>query len=94
VDRPLLYVDFNEMLDKNLVLLSRLDITSDLSGNDVALREGLAVDVYTDDVDANGRRDNLVASGVVEENRSTGWGAHVKWCCRIDSRGIRHQSDN
>lgn len=92
--QPMLYVDFNEMLESNLVLLSTEDTKPDSSGEAVSLHEGLEVIVYTNDTDDNGNVDNLVASGVVERNNSTtGWAAHVKWCCRIDSRGIRHESE-
>jgi hypothetical protein len=91
--RPLLYVDFNEMIESDLVLLSQADTRLDANGKEVKLHEGLLVDVYTEDVDEHGSPDNLLASGVVEKNLATEWSAHVKWLCRIDSRGIRHQSD-
>ena len=91
--KPMLYVDFNEMLEPNLVLLSATDTKVDSHGNVVTLADGLEVMVYMDDTGANGCVDNLVATGMVEKNRSTGWGAHVKWCCRIDANGIRHQSE-
>ena len=91
--KPMLYVDFNEMLESNLVLLSAGDTKTDSRGEVVSLREGLEVVVYMDDMDDNGNIDNLVASGVVERNTSTtGWAGHVKWCCRIDSSGIRYES--
>ncbi len=91
--KSMFYVDFNEMVESNLVLLSVGDIMTDSSGEAVSLREGLEVVVYTDDTDDNGNVDNLVANGVVERNTSTtGWAGHVKWCCRIDSSGIRHES--
>jgi hypothetical protein len=93
VTRPLLYVDFNEMVESDLVLLSQADTKLDVNGKEVALREGLLVDVYTDDVDEHGNPDNLVASGVVERNQATDWSAHVKWLCRVDHRGIKSQSD-
>ena len=92
--KPMLYVDFNEMLESNLVLLSVEDIKTDSRGGVVSLHEGLEVIVYMDDSDGNGNADNLVARGVVERNNSTiGWAAHVKWCCRICSGGIRHESE-
>jgi hypothetical protein len=91
--RPLLYVDFNELLEPNLVLLSAADVKIALDGEAVLLREGLEVSVYTDDIDEFGRPDSLVANGVVELNVATGWGAHVRWCCRIDECGISHQSE-
>lgn len=91
--RPFLYVDFNEMLEADLVLLSATDTKPDVNGIEVVLNEGLEIDVCMDDSDASGRADNLVARGVVERNRVAGWGAHVKWCCRIDASGIKHQSE-
>jgi hypothetical protein len=90
---PRLHVDFNEMLEPDLVLLSKEDTKVDTHGNVVFLREGLHVRIYDDDSDANGKVDNLIAEGVVERNVATGWSAVAKWCCRIDSTGIRHESD-
>jgi hypothetical protein len=88
------HVDFNEMLEANLVLLSAGDEKLDDQGKIVLLREGLEVTVLMEDFDVTGRVDSLVAIGVVEQNRSdASWGRHVKWCCRIDNRGIRHQSE-
>jgi hypothetical protein len=93
LDQTHAHVDFNEMLEPDLVLLSATDTKVDSEGNVVTLSDGLEVIVYMEDTDATGRVDNLVAAGVVEENRSAGWGAHAKWCCRIDVNGIRHQSE-
>ena len=94
MDKPMLYVDFNEMVEPNLVLLSAQDTKNDSFGKSVSLREGLKVIVYMEDTDESGNVDNLVASGVVEKNElTTGWANHVKWCCRIDGGGIRHQSE-
>jgi hypothetical protein len=90
---PGLYVDFNELLESDLVLLSQHDTRQDAKGNTVHLYEGLIISIFSDDVDGNGNPDNLVAEGVVERNRNDGWAKHVKWCRRIGSQGIRHQSD-
>lgn len=89
---PTLYVDFNEMLEGDLVLLSKGDFKAAVGGTTVNLTEGLIVNIYTDDEDDFGPN-NLVASGVVEINRDSGWSSHVKWCCRIDSKGIRYEFD-
>jgi hypothetical protein len=86
-------VDFNEMLDANRVLFSAEDERLDSLGRKVAVQAGMVVVVYMDDVDDLGKKDNLVARGLVEINTSTGWAKHVKWCCRIDSDGIRHESE-
>jgi hypothetical protein len=91
--RPRLYVDFNELIERNLVLLSKDDTKLTLTGESVLLYEGLAIDVYSDDLNDEGKPDNLIASGIVERNSTRGWAKHVKWCCRIDSDGIRHESD-
>ena len=95
MDRPRLYVDFNEMVTADIVLLSKSDSKVDSAGNVIVFYEGLPVDIYMDDLDENGRPDNLIASGAaVRYDLSTypGW-SHVKWCCRINAAGIRHASD-
>ncbi|MBL1437814.1 MAG: hypothetical protein COB08_016630 [Rhodobacteraceae bacterium] len=86
-------IDFNEMVAADVVLFSQNDARADIQGNFVALFEGLNVSLTEDDCDENGEPDALVATGLVELNTFEGWGAHVKWCCRIDSTGIAHQSD-
>lgn len=91
--KPVFLVDFNEMLEADLVLLAKEDTRADIHGNVVSLKEGMDVSLCMDDTDTKGHSDVLVATGVVEMNRSTGWAAHVKWCCRIDLNGIRHHSE-
>ncbi len=93
MDRPRIYVDFNEMLEDDLVLLSKYDHKVDSTGNIISFYEGMSISIYTDDVDDNGKIDNLIADGVVELNIDKGWSAHVKWCCRINELGIKHESD-
>jgi len=88
-DRPRIYVDFNEMLDKDLVLLARADSKTDSSGQEVQLFEGMPVHLYSDDVEPHDAI--LIADGKVEQNVDTGWSAEVKWCCRIDAVGIREE---
>ncbi|WP_026685656.1 hypothetical protein [Azovibrio restrictus] len=90
--KPMLYVDFNEMLEPDLVLLSTSDTKTASNGALVTLEAGQEVTVYMDDIDEHGNSDNLVATGIVEANKTEGWGTHVKWCCRIDANGILHQS--
>ena len=86
-------VDFNEMLEPDLVLLSADDIRADARGSPVTLTSGLKVVVFEKDTDSSGATDNLVATGIVERNQTTGWAFHVKWCCRSDAAGIRHESE-
>lgn len=93
LDRPRIPVDFNEMVESDLVLLSLGDSKTDSHGASVQLHEGLAIDIYMDDEDDAGQPDPLVASGVVEATAGRGWAPHVKWSCRITPPGIRHLSD-
>ena len=65
---PRIYVDFNEMLEEDLVLFSKEDSKKDSAGNFVQLFEGLFVKIYMDDVDEAGNVDNLIAEGIVERN--------------------------
>lgn len=89
----MLKVDFNEMLESDLVLLSQDDIKLDSLGSQVLLYEGLAITIYMDDVDDLGRKDDLIAHGIVERNSHLGWSSAAKWCCRIDLMGIENESD-
>jgi len=92
MDKPYFYVDFNEMIDADTVLLSAGDWKVDARGVTVQLHEGMLVSVYMDDLSGNGNVDNLVANGVVTQNTEAGWAANAKWCCRIDTDGIRPES--
>ena len=88
-----LYVDFNEMLEEDLVLLSKDDRKIDSSGVIHRLCEGITVEIYMDDFTDDGIADNLIATGVVELVQGRGWAPSTKWACRIDARGIRSESD-
>lgn len=84
-------VDFNEMPEPGLVLLSTTDVRSDMNGHSVHLHAGLPVVIFVDDVDETGRAGYLYATGLVELNARHDWSQHVKWCCRIDADGIRRR---
>ncbi|MCB9763208.1 MAG: hypothetical protein H6739_25755 [Alphaproteobacteria bacterium] len=86
---PRVCVDFNEMVDRDLVLLSATDTVVDSDGAVVGLEVGLTVHLYMPDVDETGQVDPLVASGRVERNTARDWSAHVRWCCRIDEGVLR-----
>ena len=94
MDKPRILVDFNELAG-NIVLLSQGDTKMDSGGNLITFREGMAISVY-DENEENGDQDNLLADGIAVLNPLAkdhpAW-AHVKWCCRIDENGIRHESD-
>lgn len=90
---PRIYVDFNEMIDKNLVLLSKTDFKKNSDGLLIELKEGLCIKIYMDDTDDLNKQDNLIAEGTVELNNS-GLFDICKWNCRIDENGIRHESES
>lgn len=87
------WVDFNELIEPDLVALSNSETKVTRDGLTIHLHEGLLVDVYENDIDSSGKKANIVASGVVELNKNSGWSSRVRWCCRIDKSGIRHESD-
>ena len=90
--RLLFSVDFNELLEYDLVLFSQKDARENVCGELISLYEGLKVNIYMGDGDDKGNRDDLVASGYVTAN-TTEYYPYVKWCCRIDEKGIRSESE-
>jgi hypothetical protein len=93
MDRPRIHVDFNEMVEENLVLLSKENSKRDSAGNLIEMLEGKKVYIYDDDVDDLGNPDPLVADGIIELNTHNDWSRNVRWCCRINESGILHLSD-
>ena len=87
-----IYVDFNEMIEENLVILSDTDIKEDSKGNKIELKEGLKVKLYSDDLCGCNESDNLIADGEVELNTHGNWDREPKWNCRINKRGIYNES--
>ncbi|MCG8580068.1 MAG: hypothetical protein MI866_09135 [Bacteroidales bacterium] len=87
-----LHVDFNEMIEEDLVLLSKTDFKQDSNGNMVELKEGIHVKLYDHDLSSCNEVDNLITGGVVELNTHAGSAGEAKWCCRIDSKGIYNES--
>jgi len=90
---PIFLVDFNELVEPNVVLLSQTDRREDQSGRMFALAEGMKVLVSEVDLNERGERDDLIAAGTVVRNSAGGWTAAAKWSCLIDSRGVRHRSE-
>ena len=48
---------------------------------------------YMEDLDDQGRRDDLVASGIVEPSPDWLQEHGSKWVLVIDENGVRHESD-
>lgn len=88
-----IFVDFNEMVEEDLVILSESDTKEDSKGNKVLLKEGLKVKLYSDDLCGCNESDNLIADGIVELNTNGNWDREAKWNCRINKLGIYNESD-
>src|SRR2546428_11127581 len=85
---PSIYVDLLKTDADNAVRLVTLGTKEDLQRFNIELREGLILPLYTDDGDDEGRRDDLVFTGVAHFNAEIG-----EWVARIDWHVIRHVSD-
>jgi hypothetical protein len=97
LDKPRLYVDLNELIAEDLVLLSAHDSKVDSSGTTVSMKEGMQVFIYCDDnVDEDDRFDPFIADGIIERARpehEDSFLERVPWRCRIDSNGLRLMSE-
>lgn len=90
MNKPRIYVDFNEMVTENIVLLSKEDSKINSKGDVISFYEGMPVSIYSDNYE-DGKSDNLIADGIAVKYDLSSfphW-THVKWCCL----GIIHESD-
>jgi hypothetical protein len=87
-----LRADFNGLFD-DLLCLSHSDSAVDETGTAVTLTVGMSVIAFGEDVDEQGQRDNLIASGVVEPSPAWLRCNGSKWVLRIDRNGVRHESE-
>ena len=85
LDRPRIAVDFNEMIEQDLVLLAADDTVVDSTGERVVLRA--RVYLYMDDADEKGNPTYLLASGIAERHHANDWSGRARWRCRIDEWG-------
>lgn len=93
-----LYADFNGLFRTEgggfILCLSHQKVCRDQQGNEVAVHEGMTITAFDEDVDDQGNRDDLLASGTVEQ--APDWLAKhgSRWVLRVDERGVRHESDD
>ena len=86
---PRVYVDFQNADPMGRLRLTAAGTLEDLARQGVQLREGLVLDLYSDDSDEAGGRDELRVPGRVEfadDERA--------WVAVIDWTAIRHASDD
>ena len=89
---PKVYADFNGVFGE-LLCLSHGETCKDESGAEVHLRAGMIVTAFDQDADEQGVRDDLIATGVVEQSPEWLQCRGSKWALRIDKDGVRHESD-
>lgn len=65
---PSISVDFNEMIDIDIVYLSQSNTRKDSYKLDIQLSEGLEVIVYENDINHHGNIDRLISKGYVIRN--------------------------
>jgi hypothetical protein len=85
--KPQVYVDFHNADRQGRIRLNCLGTLEDLSRQQVVLREGLALTLYSDDLNGQGQPDALLVDGVVsysDEERC--------WVAAIDG-ALRHASE-
>ncbi len=87
LDRSRIKVDFNEMIDNDLIFLSQTDERIDSPGNIIALDDGNIVHIYEYNRYEDGQEEMFTATGIVERHDKV-INKNVKWCCRINSDGI------
>ena len=95
MDKARISVDFNEMVDHNIVMLSQTDVRTDSYGRIVTLYEGMPISIYEEDIYENGEVEYLIAEGIVIKHDLDAYPlfSHVKWICLIDSNGIQNKSE-
>jgi len=85
---PRIYVDFMKTDDQGRLLLTCIGTRRDLETQGIQLREGLVLHVYSDDLDEQGNRDDLVADGIARFDPD-----NHRWVLEVDPDAIRNASD-
>jgi hypothetical protein len=85
---PKIYHDFQNADSRGRLRLNCVGTLEDLAQQQVELRNGLLLTLYSDDLDAKGQFDELLAEGVVSFSDEE----HC-WVAAIDWAAIRHASD-
>ena len=82
LDKPRIWVDFNESCTDDLYFLSQVNIIRDSDGNEIELTENIEISIFDFDLDENNNPDNLLADGIAILN-NTGKYSNVKWLVKI-----------
>ena len=85
---PKVYADFHNADANGRLRLNCVGTIEDLARHGIALRDGMPLTLYTDDLDAKGRLDELLVNGIVSFSEEE----HC-WVAAIDWSAIHHASD-
>jgi hypothetical protein len=88
MEKPRVYADFHNADSQGRIRLNCVGTVEDLSQQKVALRDGLVLTLYSDDLDGKGQLDELLVDGVVSFSEEE----HC-WVAAIDWDAIRHASE-
>jgi hypothetical protein len=91
MNKPKIEVNFNELINGGMILLSQFDFREDINGNKIYMKEGLEITIFEPDYE-EGKRDDLIANGYITKCNNKLY-KKVKWCCKINKKGIKHESD-
>jgi hypothetical protein len=92
VANQMLQADFNGVFG-DVLCLSHSDTCLNDKGEQVLLQAGITATAFEEDVDENGNRDDLVATGTVEPSPDWLQCNGSRWILRMDALGVRHRSD-
>ena len=86
--KPKIYADFHNADSQGRLRLNCVGTVEDLSRQGIVLREGMLVTLYSDDLDSEGRMDELLVDGIASFSKEE----HC-WIATIDWAAIHHASD-
>jgi hypothetical protein len=86
--KPKVYADFHNADANGLLRLNSVGTIEDLARQGITLRDGIPLVFYSDDLDTNGRPDELLVDGVVAFSEEE----HC-WVAVIDWSAIHHASE-
>ncbi|QBK04734.1 hypothetical protein DW355_08070 [Hylemonella gracilis] len=92
---PRVRVDFNELVDSELFLLSKTDLVESDDGTCLTLQPGMCVIAFEHNAYEDGAHEYLYVHGTVEENDPSingEWTRSAKWCCRFTGGVLTSES--
>ncbi len=84
---PRIYADFHNLDDANRIRLTSAGTREDLARQNIQLCEGLALTLFMDDADDDGRPNDLLADATIHFNSQ-----EACWVAAVDWSALRHAS--